>query len=387
MKRARRKEIKQKSDRALGYVFAGLLLLFVIAHIVLPDRSLSEEENRSLAGRPAVSASRLVNGTFMTQTENYLSDQFPARSLWRRFTVLFDRIGGSREENGVLLGKGGQLMEVPAEEDAIRLAASIDGIHSFVRDNPSVRTSVIIVPDAAVIYPEKLPALTDIPDQQEQIRKIYSLLDPAIHAVDAEGILRAHADEKIYYETDHHWTTSAAFYVATDYASGAGLLPAADSPGTMMTVTEHYNGSLSSLSGFRPSAQESIQVWFPDSEETVLVSYVEEQEIRTSLYDTSWLDAKDKYSLFLGGNHPLINISTARGTGRTLLLVKDSFANCFVPFLTPLFDRIVIVDPRYYTGSIRDVLRSYSFTDALFLYGAATFVTDHSLGGFLSATE
>lgn len=64
---------------------------------------------------------------------------------------------------------------------------------------------------------------------------------------------------------------------------------------------------------------------------------------------------------------------------RTLLILKDSYANCFVPFLTAHFREIVLVDPRYYYGNVDALMEEQEFTDVLFLYNLNTFLEDDVL--------
>lgn len=81
----------------------------------------------------------------------------------------------------------------------------------------------------------------------------------------------------------------------------------------------------------------------------------------------------------MNGNHPIAEIRTLADSDRKLLLVKDSYANCFVPFLTSQFREIVMVDPRYYYGNLEELLKQYGFTDVLFLYNMNTFLKDDVL--------
>ena len=83
---------------------------------------------------------------------------------------------------------------------------------------------------------------------------------------------------------------------------------------------------------------------------------VDRQKKTATLYDSSKLDEKDKYALFLGGNTGLLDIRTTADKTDRLLLIKDSYANCFVPFLTAYYREIFVVDPRYYTGDIHEIM-------------------------------
>ena len=115
-----------------------------------------------------------------------------------------------------------------------------------------------------------------------------------------------------------------------------------------------------------------------------MVSYVDEGRKTTSLYDSSKLETRDQYGVFLGGNSSVIDIKTVSPEKKRLLVIKDSFANCFIPFLAPYYREIVVVDPRYYSGTIGDIMDAYRITDALVLYSGNTFFTDNHLSGVLT---
>ena len=102
-----------------------------------------------------------------------------------------------------------------------------------------------------------------------------------------------------------------------------------------------------------------------------------------SMYESSALDQKDQYEVFFGGNHSRIDITTPVEENKNLLIFKDSYANCFIPFLQPYFRSIIVVDPRYYYDDVDRLVTDNSITDILFLYNVDTFMTDTSLADVL----
>lgn len=125
-----------------------------------------------------------------------------------------------------------------------------------------------------------------------------------------------------------------------------------------------------------------IEVFLPsDTSVQYLIEYVEEQKKTASLYQSDKLEGYDKYAFFLGGNSPILRIKTTASTDKTLLVVKDSYANCFLPFLIPHYKEIVVVDPRYYYDDIYDEMSSKGISEVLFLYNANTFFKDNSISG------
>ena len=140
------------------------------------------------------------------------------------------------------------------------------------------------------------------------------------------------------------------------------------------------------MSGYETGYKEPVYIYLPEGDAPqVVVNYVEEQKKTASLYDSSMLEGRDKYGVFLGGNHPLIDIKTTADSTRRLLIFKDSYANCFIPFLTPYFREILVVDPRYYTGNLEELMEQNRLTDVLFLYNGNTFFQDRMLSGVLAS--
>jgi len=98
-----------------------------------------------------------------------------------------------------------------------------------------------------------------------------------------------------------------------------------------------------------------------------------------SLYEYSYLNKKDKYSFFLNGNHSLVKIQTSVKNNRKLLVIKDSYAHAFIPFLVNHFEEIHMVDLRYYHDNVYTYIENYDLKEALFLYNVANFSTDKNM--------
>ena len=117
------------------------------------------------------------------------------------------------------------------------------------------------------------------------------------------------------------------------------------------------------------------------------MTYADTQKTVCSLYDRAKLAEKNQYEVFFGGNHARVDIRTTADTGRTLLLFKDSYANCLMQFLYPYYDHIILIDPRYYYDNVESVISREQVTDVLFLYNANTYFEDTSLADVLNVSE
>ncbi|HJD02635.1 MAG TPA: hypothetical protein H9750_08575 [Candidatus Mediterraneibacter excrementavium] len=376
---------KGQIENLIGKLFILLLFVFMLVNIAVPDREISEEENRVLEMRPSLSMGTVMNGDFMEQWENYQSDQFAGRDFWRSFKVALDRLGGARMENGVYIGKDGQLMEEIEVPDDGQLEANLSALRQFTEDWPDIRTTVMLIPDAACILSDSLPAFAAVEDQRQLFGVAEQRLGDSVNWVDTVSILNNHTSDKLYYKTDHHWTTQAAFYVFRESASSLGIEGEVGDGFVSYTVSDDFNGVLAAKSGIGLSEKETIDIYAPtQGDDDVVLSYVDERRKTTSLYDSSKLETRDQYSVFLGGNASVIDIKTVSSSQKRLLVLKDSFANCFIPFLAPYYREIVVVDPRYCSGTMEDIMDTYRITDVLVLYSGNTFFTDNHLSGVLT---
>ena len=377
-----RRKRKGRIERVIGMIFILVLFLVMIINLLVPSKETSEQENRVLEQRPKLTAASVMNGDFMEQWESYMSDQFVGRNMWRSVKVALSRLGGSRMENGVYIGKGGQLLEEIAVPEDEQLSENAGAIKSFAETYTDIPVTVMLVPDAACILSDSLPAFAQVEDQRQLFSMVERQLGDTVTWVDTYSILNKYKSEKIYYKTDHHWTTQGAFYAFQGAAASLGIEGDVSGNYVSYTVTDSFNGVLASKSGVNLDEEEQIDIYVPASgDDDVVVNYVDEAKKRTSLYDSSKLETRDKYAVFLGGNSSVVDIKTVSTSTKRLLVVKDSFADCFIPFLTPYYREIVVVDPRYYSGTMEEIMNTYRITDALVLYSGNTFFTDNNISG------
>ena len=371
---------RRRMNQLLGLGFAVLLAGFTVANYFHKDTAFSDTENRMLQQKPVFSWADLADGRFMGNFEKYQTDQFILRREWIRLQTAADRLLGKNKSGDVYLGEG-QLLEEPSKLSE-NVWENLDAIGAFCRNQTGVKCYLMLVPDAASVQREKLPAYAPVADQEEQLEKIRSYLEKKenpVTEIPLYEMLREHREESLYYRTDHHWTTLGARY-AYQSAAGQMELPGAENgeEKKLYPVSDSFQGTLAARSGYRVP-DDTIEVYWPDQKEELVVTYVQEQTKSASLYAAEKLKTRDKYGMFLNGNHPLTEIRTMASTGRKLLLIKDSYANCFVPFLTGDFEEIVLVDPRYYYDSAEKLMKQYGFTDVLFLYNLNTFLEDDVL--------
>ena len=365
----------------LGLLFFLLPVIVLVSSIILPDTGFSEKENRVLASRPALKLDQIISGGYEKQFETYENDQFPLRDMWITLKATTDRLMGKVEENGVYLGKNGYLMEAFNAPSQTQYDATVNAMTSFAQEHSDLKQYALIAPNSVNILKSNLPAFAPADDQNPWIDKLKdSLTSAGVAFIDIRDTFTDHKTEDLYYHTDHHWTTLGAYYAYLQAAAAMGIDTSSDSY-DKAPVSQTFKGTLSAKSGFRSGETDEIDVFLPNGDNALssVVNYVDEQKKSASFYDTSKLNTRDKYALFFGGNHAQIKISTPTESNNTLLVLKDSYANSFIPFLAQHYRKIIMIDPRYYYGDLEQLLQVENVQEVLYLYNANTFFADTSL--------
>ena len=366
--------------RIMAAIFLIIFVALVICNIFTKDRVFSEKENRILASKPSLSLDHLASGQFMKESESYVNDQFAFRDFWIMIKSTADTILGKKEANGIYLGKNGRLFEQFEEPDAERVASLKQSILAFSKRHEKLKQYLLIAPTAVNIYQNELPAFAPAADQNAYMDAFLSAFSSSetMKVIDVREAFRLEKETNLYYRTDHHWTTTGAYVAFQQAASVIELAPSAVSY-EHYPVSADFQGTLSAKSGFLENEKEALELYFPNQETAYTVNYVEEQKKEADVYHGESLKTRDQYAVFFGGNHSLIEIQTASKSKASLLVLKDSYANCFIPFLIPYYREIVIVDPRYNYDNIDTLIDEYDIQEVLFLYNANTFFSDKYL--------
>ena len=364
----------KKFDKLLIAFFALFLCSGLLLSVFLPDRTFSDQENRVLAQAPAFSFDKLFSGEFTSDFAAYVADQFPGRDAWVSTKTLVRFALAFRDNNGVYLGDDGWLFEVLEAVDSERLDKNIQAVNQFFQ-KVQLPTLFLCVPSSVQILSQYLPPLAPLPEQDKVIDAIREGLD--LPFFDATEVLSQHKDEDIYFHTDHHWTQLGAYYVYQAVAAQLGFDP---EEFTMTDEDVEFFGTLYSKINYPFAEPDTILLFHPSDKYSFQVEYLDTGVTTDSLYSYDKLNEKDKYQVYLDGNHTLVKITSNNKNGKKLFIVKDSYAHAFVPFLAPHYEEIHMVDLRYFnTPAASEYVAENGITDVLFLYSANNFSTDANL--------
>ena len=363
--------------RLPGVIFMVLLLGLAGKEALSHQRTYSPVEKRELQTRPEISITKVLDGRFQKKYESYLRDQFPGRDHWVSFQTDMELFMGKNEIHNVYIGKNHYLLEHYTEKefDPQQISKNLQALEKFVgkaKQNEDVH--VMMVPTKSWILREKLPAFA--PHYKEQ--KFYDALQQKLEKEDVlisvEPVLDAHKEEEIYYRTDHHWTTLGAWYAYEQYTKAVGGdLQRAQGKKKFRCISKDFYGTTYAKINYARQA-DKIEIYEP-ADKLRVVYNMGEKKTKT-LYDVSFLKTADQYSVFTGGNQAVLQITGGIKNGKTLLLIKDSFANSILPFLAEDYEKLVVVDLRQLNVSGDRLLEMFSPTDILILYNSAQFAQD-----------
>jgi hypothetical protein len=357
----------------------GLFCLFLGGifgvSLLLPKVEFSPLENRYLQKLPTLTLESLQDGTFMEDAEDYAADHIAGRDFWVALKAWSERLSGKRENNGVYFAQDDTLINRVEEPDMDKLERDMGYVDALV-GNVSVPVYFGLIPSAAAVWSDKLPAGAPTADEFSIIDQLY--FSTGAETVDLADALLAHKDEAIYYRTDHHWTSLGAFYGANALLESMGMEPLDLSDFSKNTVSDQFYGTIFSSSGVRWVQPDSIDTYVPEQGIQV-TSYFTGQPEEGSLYVDSYLDKKDKYSYFLGGRQPLCVIETELTDAPRVLLIRDSYADSLAPFLTQRFSEIHLIDPRDNLNSIQSYVADNDIDAVVVLYSFSDFASDGNL--------
>ena len=367
--------MSKKFNRFLSGLFCAFLGGVFLLSALLPDRTFSPLENRYLQKAPVLSLERVQSGEFMADAEDYASDHIAGRDLWVALKAWCERLSGKRENNGVYFAAQDTLITRLDEPDPDLLTKNIEYVNKLV-SRVDVPVLFGLIPTAADVWADRLPAGAPTADQEALIRDLYGRT--AAGTVDVRSALTAHADEEIYYRTDHHWTSLGAYYGYTALMEAMGLEPVPLSDYERTTVAEDFYGTSYSSAGARWTAPDRIDTYVPGQGVSV-TSYFDGTPTQGALYVEEHLAEKDKYSFFLGGNQPLCVIQGQKADGPKLLLIRDSYSDALAPFLTAHCSEVHLFDLRYNRTSVKGYVEEHGIDQVAVLYSVSNFVTDSNL--------
>lgn len=368
-----------------------LLLLAASVYVFFSpaDTKSIQEENREPAKLPQLSSEALISGEFAAGFDNYVNDNIGYRGT---LTSLSDDVKSCFGFTPRLVGKvisstsdigteetletslmllNGRVMEMFSKKPEVEAeyAKALNNIASILPEN--VKMYSMLVPTQLEFAQ---PIYRNAQDSQQQcIEDINAQLSSSIVPIDVYGKLKAAeeardegSDDNLYFKMDHHWTMDGAYcgYEAFMEKTGAQVLPKDDFE---LKEGEDFYGTLYLKAKSDMEEPEPEKLYYYDVESVgnfdVVMRVVYDDGTETEYgKDAPIFDStKDGYLFFLGGDQPVIEITNNnKKDGKTLIIIKDSYANALVPWLINNYKKVVLIDPRSFKGTLQKEIERYN---------------------------
>lgn len=359
-------------------VFAVFIGGITCMNLLAEDQPFSQAENRPLMQFPKVSLERITSGAFTKDVETYLSDQFVHKRFWTSIKASAQKAVLKKDNNGVYFGEDGYLFE-KFEPPSEQIDANSESISRFLEKTKGVPVYGLLAPTSIEIYPEKLPEFAQTASETAAIHRVEEKVKGDISWIDTADALKAAKEQPIYFHTDHHWTTHGAYVAYQAAMEKMGMAPFSSDEFTIRTVSKNFRGTYDAKANDPSVEADEIDVFEPKFHVSYDVDIDDGQSKMDSLYAWEFLEKRDQYSLFLGGNHRAVTIHSNVKNGRKLMIIKDSYAHALVPFLANHFEEIYMVDLRYDHRDMAQVVKEKEIQDVLFVYNIAGFAEDENL--------
>lgn len=386
------------------YIWNTLFFLLVIfglgiLNLAYPQSGdVSSLEQRTLTKWPAFSWDRFFSGEFTREFDDYFSDHFAFRTPMAKAGAALVEYKGLPDNEATIIQQGGdntaQKLDATAKGGNAAAAAGQEVQYLIYKDR--AYTLFVYSQEAAEAYAKALNRFKASVDskvgvysmlaptssefighasyqklsdsQKNAFDHVNESLDPEIRRIDVYGALARHKVDEIYFGTDHHWTALGAYYAYAELMNELGEAPVPlDSyakgriEGFLGTA---YKATLSPKLKAHP---DTIEYYEPGSKYKYTRYSTKGQPLPGKIVDPRYAKANGGYAVFLGGDFPWGEIQTERNNGRKIAVIKDSYANAFIPFLIPHFESIYYIDPRFFTGSLTEFVKEHEITDVLFL--------------------
>ncbi len=359
-------------NKFIAFVYVMILIIGVIATFGLPDRAFSDVENRYLETKPELTFESVVDGSYEEKFEKYLADQVVFKDVFVTLKSDMEYMLHKNGMNGVLFGHG---RYIKAYETNVRqYDENLQFIDNYIKHyKKEIPIAMLLAPNVQTIYPEDVPKSAYMSDADSDLELAYKTFDDIAY-VNPTDILKEHKSEDIYFKTDHHWTMRGAYYAYTELAKELGITP---NPLIMYEdgiAGKGFYGSLYSKAPLTFAKSDSIEV-LTNPAGKYKVTF-EDGTSMNGLFAGSKLHTKDKYTYFLDGNHPFITIRSNAGTGKKALVFKDSYSHALLPFLADHYDKIDVVDLRYYHEDIKDLTEGGNYDQIIMIYNLDFITSD-----------
>lgn len=255
------------------------------------------------------------------------------------------------------------------KENCTNYVAALNNVAAELKGQTTVYNILVPNNSGVMLSEDELSKLAGS-DQEQAIDYYYSIESDDVKTVDTIKTLRKHNDEYLYFRTDHHWTQLAAYYVYQNFCKVKGIeahdLSYYDKKefknflGTFYSTLGNSNmeANPDTVDAYVPKGTNDMTFWDTDGKEWNW----------NVIYDVDSWASSSKYMTFIGGDRPMEVIENPQiKDGSSCVVLKESYGNCFVPFLVDHYQTVYVLDYRYTTVNVLDFVKEKQADDLIII--------------------
>lgn len=365
---------KLTSNRITAILCSALVFTVSLLTVFGKKAEKSSEENRVLAKAPDITLSGLYDGSTSQQLRSYATDQFAGRSKWLIAKTAMQTELSESIVNGVYISDERLLGTDMYSGDNDNISANADIFSQYLLNYDGM-VYFAAIPSSTGVYGDILPPHIVGKTENQSITEFYNVLSAKIRKIDAYNILKNLKDNYIYYRNDTKWTCFGAYCVYKTVIQKLGFLPTTYDKYNIEHVSDKFRGDLYNRTLSKRPKYDLIDIYTPqDGAKIVSCKRVMKDGTVSygDVFDRELLDSDNMYSMYLGEPAPVINIKTSAQNDKKLLVIKDEYADCFIPFLTQHYSEITVVSPSELSGKLSDLVNINDYGQTLFLFGVCS---------------
>lgn len=294
-------------------------------------------------------------------------------------------VGEMQYNSGQIIIVGGQAMELFYYNRDLNVNYA-KRINRLVERLPaeSVVSSIFIPSSIAFYGPEEFR--TEGYSNIRALETVQQVLLPSVKFINVYDALRPYADEYLYFRTDHHWTGRGAYYAYKEFARQMGYEVRPLDAYELKKPEGTFLGSLYNYTNQNPLLTERPdqgEFFFPEHTVThTRYSGAAMDDPKDTLFLAYDFPGDGHYALYAEGDYPLVVAESSLKNGRSILVIKDSFANAFYPYLVDMYEKVYVIDPRFFSDPLVPFIEAQGIKEVVFVNGTFTAGIEQWYGGY-----
>ncbi len=357
-------------NKIISIITSIIILTLMIIFVFSKKQDFSYNENRYLEELPKFSFEKLINDEYIDKLTSFFQDHFPFRDNFINIRTNTLKILNFKEVNNVFINSKYLIEKYNKPLKTEKLIKKLN----YLNEELNVNTTLMLIPTSISIYKEYVPKYYTN-NQIDTMNYIYDNIDFNYINI-YEDLLKNKDKYQLYYYQDHHWTIYGSYLAYKKYCEVNNIKYYDLNEYKITEVNNKFRGTLYSKIVKSTDKDDIIYKVEKDGMEYKLKYFDHETN---SLYDEKYLNEKDKYSYYLSNNSSIIEIESNVDNNEELLIIKDSYANNFIPFIINHYKKIIVIDPRYYKSSIIKYVKDNNIKNVLFLYNMNTIDNDSGI--------